>query len=67
MNFDEMNDAVNDARRTIRFADINTRNMVKMIKGRLRTLDDTWQSHNLLIALKKELNQYNATTRTWKN
>ena len=67
MNFDEMNSAVQDAERTIRIANTTTSKLLKMLVGRLRTVDNNYQSRKALAALKKELSQYNVKSGTWKS
>ena len=62
MNFDDMKKAVNDAEATLRFADIATKDMVGMVKGRLR------MAYGYDLAeLKKELREFNAVTHEWKS
>lgn len=69
MNLYEMNQAVQDARNTItRATSVNTE-IAKMLVGNLRSVSriNHYSNHSVLVALKKELTQYNAATRKWKN
>lgn len=58
--------AVEEARQTQYAVDEQTATMASLIKGRLRTLPDNYQTRELLAALKRELSQYNARSGTWK-
>jgi len=64
-----MNQSVQDARNTIKRATSLNAEIAKMLVGNLRsvTRNNYYSSHSVLVALKKELTQYNAATRTWKN
>ena len=64
MTFDEMTEAVEEAERTIRMADIATRKVAKLIIGRLRSIKTpSW----VLAELKRELRDYNIHTGQWKD
>jgi len=67
MNWKEMNEAVDSARITLRNADYAANSISKLMVGRLRNVQDNYQGHETLAALKKELQQYNARTGEWKN
>ena len=69
MNYNEFITAVEDAENTQRRADIHAEAMAKMLIGRLRkvTRHDTYSQHNILADLKRELSNYNASTRQWKS
>lgn len=64
-----MNEAVRDARNTVTRATSLNSEIAKILVGNLRsvTRNNYYSSHTILVALKKELTQYNAATRTWKN
>ena len=64
MTFDEMNEAVKQAQQTLRMADVFTHRMATMIAGRLQKAD---VYHDTLVSLKKELENYNMHTRSWKD
>lgn len=66
MQFSEFHEAVQDAEQTMRLADRAAAMMVRMLVGRLRKVNayhDRWY----LGQLKKELRDFNASTRTWKD
>ena len=60
--FDEMKAAVADARGTMLAADSVANDMASMLRGRLRHVRPFH-----LAALKRELTEFNANTRTWKS
>ena len=60
--FDDMRDAVEDAKRTLRAADFVATGMAKTLLGRLRHVD----SRDTLIALKRELQDFDAHRKEWK-
>lgn len=64
MKFDEMREAINDARATINRADMVVSGMASMCAGRLRSAG---VSHHYLCELKKELANYNMHTGSWKS
>lgn len=64
MRFDEMKEAVRDARATINRADMHVSSMASMCAGRLRRAG---VSHHTLCELKKELANYNMHTGSWKS
>jgi len=66
MNYYEMQEAVSDAEKTLRFADIATKNIARMLVGRLRKVGNSYHETDILISLKRELKSFNSTTRTWK-
>lgn len=61
--FDEMRAAVSDAESTLRAADSVVNDLARLLKGRLRKVDSGY----LLAALKNELKDFNAHTKTWKD
>jgi len=63
----EMVNAINEAETRLRRADVLASDMVKMLKGRLRRVGDTWQEAQALDALKKELKNWNMKTHTWRD
>lgn len=63
MGFDEMQQAVNQAKGTLSLADKFVAQMANMIAGRLRK-GGVWGS--TLCALKRELADYNMHTGKWK-
>ena len=69
MKMDEMQLAINEAKQTKYAIERLSRDMAKILVGNLRNVRvrDLYQDHNLLVALKKELSQYNASTRRWKS
>lgn len=69
MNFHEMNNAVQDARRTQKALEAQSESLCSLLIGNLRnvTKNNMYHSHDKLRKLKAELSQYNASTRTWKN
>ena len=64
MNWDEMNQAVEDAKKTISRADLVVGQMAAMAAGRLRKAN---VSYSTLCALKRELSQYDMTRGRWKS
>lgn len=60
----EMQNAVDDARRTIRNADEYVGRMAMLIRGRLQRSD---VGHDTLKILKDELRNYNVLTKAWKD
>jgi hypothetical protein len=60
--FDVMREAMAEARTTLRAADSAADQMADIIRGRLRKV-----SGCTLVALKRELQQFNANTRQWKD
>jgi len=67
MDFWDMNRAVVEAERTIKYRDSLVADMAHALKGRLRVMPDVWRNRETLAALKKELTQFNAKTMRWKN
>lgn len=61
--FDDMDNAVRDAEQTLRVADLLVNRIAKMMVGRLRKVD----RYGVLSALKRELQDYNARTQTWRD
>jgi hypothetical protein len=57
-----MTDAVNEAERTINYADKVAGRFARLLVGRLRVVDNDW----VLKQLKTELRSYNAHTGRWK-
>ena len=66
MSYDEMQKAVDEAKRTIRCADAMVPQMLRLVKGRLRLVELNYNNADVLAALKKELSGFNAVTKTWK-
>lgn len=60
--FDEMKVAIREAEATVKAADSIADDMARILRGRLRTVHG-WN----LRALKRELADFNANTREWKN
>ena len=63
MNFDQMLEGVIDAEHTIRMADIATRKVAYLIRGRLRSGD---VPSSVLEDLKRELRDFNIHTGMWR-
>ena len=61
--FDQVRQAVIDARTQLRAADSVAGSMASLLRGRLRNVDDRY----VLAALKRELRDFNLTTKTWKD
>ena len=62
MNFDEMKQAISQARSTFNLADSMASTLADLLVGRLRMVS-SWT----LVKLKRELRNFNAHTKTWKN
>lgn len=60
--FDQMTQAVEEAKTTLRAADNVATQMARMLDGRLRSVE----SHYALSNLKNELRDYNIHTGEWK-
>lgn len=69
MNYHEMNEAVNDAKRTQAAFENKIGSLARLLVGNLRAVnrDGMWHSDQTLVNLKRELTQFNAATRTWKS
>ena len=67
MKYQEMADAIRDAEETINQANRQMTSLAKLMKGRLRTVSNSWQGAETLKALKRELSQFNASTGEWKS
>lgn len=67
MNINEMRAAVVDAENILRRVDLVTEDLAKLLVGRLRKIPRTWANTNVLCNLKRELQNFNITTRRWKN
>lgn len=69
MNYDEMTEAVEDARRTLGQLNRQSRHLAKLLVGNLRNVSESglWSDHETLVKLKAELTQYDARRRQWKN
>lgn len=63
MTTEEMQKAINEARRTFRAADDCSAQIAEILAGRLKTGN---VRHHVLCQLKKELDRYNMHTRTWR-
>jgi len=69
--FDDFRQRLEEAKIVNRAADVNTLEMVKLCKGRLRMASENvtnfgWSERDALTKLKKELRDWNMTTGTWK-
>lgn len=64
-----MEKAIQDAKGVMWRFRIQTKQMANLLRGELRsvTADDNWSSHEILVKLKRELSQYDAKKRQWKN
>jgi hypothetical protein len=60
MTFEEMVEAVRDARRTIHAADSQANDVAYLLEGRLRHCDGY-----VLAKLKRELKDFNPHTKEW--
>lgn len=60
--FDLMEQGITEAQAVVRQADRVASRLARLLKGRLRKVDDTWT----LAELKRELRDFNIHTRTWK-
>lgn len=63
MTLSDVEQAVEEARRTIARADTAASQMARLVAGRLRK---SGVSHQVLCELKRELADYNMHTRRWK-
>lgn len=61
MAFDEMEQALRQARNTMQLADAHASTMARALIGRLRHVDSAW----VLADLKKELQKFNRHTGRW--
>ncbi len=61
MKFDEMEQAVRDAERTMKLANICANQLARLLVGRLRKVDE-----EDLEKLKRELRDFNMHTHRWK-
>ena len=66
MKISEMEAAINEAQAVLRRADMCATRMARLIKGRLRQVDGGW-NNGVLKDLKKELQDFNASTGQSKN
>ena len=64
--FDTMRTAIQNARMALRAADSVTDDMVRLVVGRLRKVH-TWLGKQALSDLKRELKDWNAHTKKWKD
>ena len=62
-----MREAVESAKSTIHMADLAIEDLVSLIKGRLKKSSGTYRYLNDLKEIKKELQDFDARTLTWKN
>lgn len=69
MNSREISIAIDNANQTMRAADLQAFNLAKALEGRLRQVskEGRYLQHEILVKLKKELSQYDARKREWKN
>lgn len=69
MNYLELQEAVEDARRTNARFESQIKSLSELLCGHLRAVnkDHMWQSTNTLRKLKKELTEFNAITGQWKS
>ena len=63
MNYNEMQMAIEDAERTLYQADRAAGVIAHLMIGRLRKVGSQW----VLVALKKELKNYNMQTGQWRD
>lgn len=63
MAFDQLNEAVEDARTTIARSDAVVRQIAGLLRGRLRVAHI---DRHTLAALKRELQDFNSKTGRWK-
>lgn len=59
----EMRRAINEAQETIRNADVMAEGLASILVGRLRHVNNSYT----LVKLKRELADFNAHTKTWKD
>lgn len=64
--FDEVEREVNAARMAMLAVDRQAAQMAKLIAGRLRSLESSYQNTSILRRLKAELKGFNMVTGTWK-
>jgi len=67
MKFDDMKEAVEDAKRTQRIFDLQTKDLAGLLCGNLRNVGKGWYDIEILKKPKKELTQFNANTGEWKS
>lgn len=65
MNFSDMQQGIEDARRTAQLADSQKEAMLLLVLGRLRTVT-SYRGLDTLTKIKRELNSYNARYHNWK-
>jgi hypothetical protein len=61
VEIDDIMKAINEANNLQKRVDYNSKNMARLLIGRLRNID----SNYILSALKRELKDYNAKTGKW--
>ena len=67
MTFDEMTEAVAEARRTLHIADSQTEKMIGLVAGKLRSASTAgWGWANNLRKLKEELRRFDSRSGCWK-
>ena len=66
MKFDELKEALDEAKQALTMADRYTGTMIEMIAGRLSKMPMTYYRSSLLNKLKRELQDWNMQTRKWK-
>lgn len=64
--FDEMRQALNEAKNLQAAADSQAKEMARILKGRLRRVGADYWGHEILCELKRELADYNMRTGEWK-
>lgn len=67
MLYEQMLEAVEEAERTLRCADIIATHLAKMLVGRLHKVENSWSGTQVLCRLKRELRAFNMTTKRWKS
>lgn len=67
MKYNEMRDAVEDARRTQKAFNEQIHSIGSLLCGNLRNVSRTYGGKETLAKLKKELTQFNANTGEWKS
>lgn len=69
--FDEVREAVENAEATINAVDANAYEMARLLRGRLRSVTKhnphSWGGVGIIKALKRELQDFDATTGRWKS
>ena len=69
MDIFDIRRALNQAKRDIQAGESAAKETAQMLIGRCRSItqDDLYSSHEIIVKLKRELSQYDAKKRCWKN